>query len=153
MPAPTSAFESIANAIKTAFETEFTVEGFKMSFDNLHESLGRHRVEVGIAPSEERATLANRVTGEHWVEVKFYGLWTDEISPDTVVNPTKITGYAERFKDALREAQDSFGGTGRVWYFDVDRIQYPNDPTGNKTRFVATIRAFGNNSNLIETTS
>lgn len=146
-----SAFETVATAIKTVFETEFAAEGFKMIPDRLHESLGRERVAVGIAPTEERANLRSRIMSEHWLEVQFFDLWTDEISPDTMVNPFKITGYAERFKDALRRSQATDPGTGSVWFFDVDRITYPNDPTGNKTRFVATIRAFGNNSNLVET--
>ena len=144
-----STFEIVADAVKSIFETEFSVEGFTMQFDNLHEALGRDRVAVGIAPTEERANLRDRLVQDTWVEVKFFGLWTDEISPDTIVNPTKITGYAERFRAALRTA--AVTSSGQMWYFDVDRVQYPNDPTGNKSRFVATIRAFGNNANLVET--
>lgn len=146
-----SAFESIALGVKSVFETEFAAEGFQMIPDNIHEALGRDRVAVGIAPVEERPNMRNRLVAEHYVEVKFYGLWTDEIHPDTVVNPYTITGYAERFKRALRTAKANDPGTGNVWFFDVDRIQFPNDPTGNKTRFVATIRAYGNNTGLIET--
>lgn len=146
-----SAFETVATAVKEAFETEFAVEGFKMQFDNIHEALGRDRVAVGIAPMEERANLGNRIVSEHWMEVRFFGLWTDEITPETVVNPFKVTGYADRFKRALHVLDRQEPGTDLVWYFDVDRVTYPNDPTGNKSRFVAVIRAFGNNSNLLET--
>lgn len=144
-----STFELVATAIKSIFESEFAAEGFKMQFDNLHEALGRDRVAVGIAPIEERANMRDRLMQETWIEVKFLGLWTDEISPDTVVNPTKITEYAERFRSSLGAA--AVTASGQMWYFDVDRVQYPNDPTGNKSRFVATIRAFGNNANLVET--
>lgn len=147
-----SAYEAVATAIKTVFEAEFSTEGFVMVFDNLHESLGRHRVDVGVAPVADEVNLRNAVVQETWVEVKFYDLWTQEINPDTVVNPVRITAFAERFRDSLRRARATDPGTGQVWYFDVRRIAYPNDPTGNKTRFVATIRAFGNNSNLVETT-
>lgn len=148
-----SAFETVATAVITVFNTEFAPEGFTMIPDRLHESLGRFRVDVGISPDEERANIRSRIMQEHYLSVQFYDLWTDEISPDTQVNPFKITAYAERFKEALRRSQATDPGTGDVWYFDVDRIQYPNDPTGNKTRFVASIRAFGNNTNLVETTS
>ena len=148
-----STFEILALRIKEVFEEEFAPEGFKMVLDNIHEALGRYRVAVGVAPTDERAWLRDRQVSEHTLEVKFYGLWTDEIDPETVVNPLTITGYAERFKRALRVAQVEDPGTGQMWFYDIDRIQYPNDPTGNKSRFIATIRAFGNNTNLIETTA
>lgn len=149
MPSP---FETVAIALKTIIDAEFAPEGFTAIFDNLHESLGRTRTEIGIAPTEEFVNERNAVVQESWVEVRFYDLWTQEISPDTVVDPTRIAGFAERFRDAIRRARASDPGTGMVWYFDVRRVEYPNDPTGNKTRFHATVRAFGNNSGLIETT-
>jgi hypothetical protein len=152
MPAE-SMFERVSDAIITIFNAEFAAEGYVMIADNLHEALGRYRVDVGIAPVEDRAMSNNRMVQETWVEVKFYHLWTEEISPDTQVNPITITNYAERLRDALRVGQSVFASDGSVWYFDVDRVQYPNDPTGNKSRFVMTIRAFGNNTNLIETTA
>lgn len=145
-----SAFETAATAIISIFNAEFAAEGFVMIPDRLHDSLGRYRVDVGISPDEERPMMRDRNTAEHYLTVQFFGLWTDEISPDTQVNPFKITGYAERFKTALRDA--SVPSSGSLWYFDIDRLQFPDDPTGNKSRFVASIRAFGNNTGLIETT-
>lgn len=147
-----SAFERVATSVKAVFDAEFATEQFRMQFDNLHEAVGRDRVAVGIAPVEDRANARTRIMQEAWLEVKFYGLWDDTIAPDTVINPFKITAYAERLRDALRRSQATDPGTGQVWFFDVDRTQYPNDPTGNKSRFVMTIRAFGNNANLTETT-
>lgn len=146
-----SPFEAVAIAIKAVFDATFAAEQFVMIFDDLHESLGREYVAVGISPTEDLTRTTNALVQETWVEVKFYDLWRQEISPDTVVDPVTITAYAERFRNALRIASASDPGTGQVWYFDVRRITYPRDPTGNKTRFVATIRAFGNNSNLVET--
>lgn len=147
-----SPFEIVATAVKDAFDAEFASEGFTMTFDNLHESLGRNRVDVGISPEEDNVNMRNALVQETWVEVKFYDLWRQEITPDTVVNPTRITSFAQRFRDCLRTTSVSTPGTGMVWYFDVRNIRYPNDPTGNKTRFVASVRAYGNNSNLTETT-
>jgi hypothetical protein len=148
-----SAFETVALALKSVIDTEFAPEGYTAILDNLHESLGRTRVDIGIAPVEDTLMTGNDVVQETYVEVKFYHLWTQEISPSTIVNPTQITAYAERFRDAVRRAKLSDPGTGQVWYFDVRRVQYPSDPTGNKTRFVARVRAFGNNAGLVETTS
>lgn len=146
-----SPFEAVAIAVKAVFDATFATEQFVMVFDDLHESLGREYVAVGISPTEDITRAANALVQETWVEVKFYDLYPQEIDPNTGVDPTTITGYAERFRNALRGASASDPGTGQVWYFDVRRITYPRDPTGNKTRFVATIRAFGNNSNLVET--
>ena len=149
MASDDSPFKTIATAIIAVFNAEFADEGYIMISDDIHESLGRDAVAVGIAPVEDRANPRNRLVEETWVEVKFFDLWTDEIDPGTMVDPARITGYAQRLKNALRRARVS--STSDVWYFDVDRTQYPRDPTGNKTRFVMTIRAFGENRNLVET--
>lgn len=148
MPSP---YQTVAAAIKAAFDAEFAPEGFVMAYDNLHESLGRTRVDVGIAPIEDYPSGNNSLVQETLVEVKFYDLWKQEISPETVVDPARIASFADRFRQALRRSQVTDPGTGMVWFFDVRRIRYPNDPTGNKSRFVAEVRAFGNNSNLVET--
>jgi len=146
----TSAYEQVATQLKTIIDTEFSADGITAIFDNLHESLGRDRVECGIAPIEDVMMERNGIVQETWVEVKMYDLWTQEISPTTLVDPSAITNKAERFRRAVRAANDA--GTGVLWYFDVVRVQYPNDPTGNKTRFVARVKAFGNNAGIIETT-
>jgi hypothetical protein len=147
-----SPFEVVALSLKQIIDTEFAPEGITAIFDNIHEALGQTRVTVGIAPVEDVPRAGNAVVQETWVEVRFFDLWKREIDPGTVINPTRITAFAERFRRAVRSSQATDPGTGQVWYFDVTRIQYPNDPTGNKSRFVATIRAFGNNSALVETT-
>jgi hypothetical protein len=148
----TSAYELAATVIKTVIDTEFEPEGIVAVFDNLHDSLGRYAVDVGIAPEEDSIMSGNALVNETILEVKFFDLWTDEIDPTTVVNPVKITTYAERFRRALKTTKATDPATQQVWYFDVRRIRYPNDPTGNKSRFVATIRCLGNNAGLVETT-
>lgn len=146
-----SPFQTIAEAVIDTFNAEFADEGFVMIPDRLHESLGLKRVDVGIAPVEEYPQASDALVQETWAEVRFYDIWKKEITPNTQVNPYRITGFAERFRDALRRAQTTDPRTGQVWYFDVRRVQYPPDPTGNSSRFHMTIRAFGNNSGLIET--
>lgn len=147
-----SPFEAVASAIIGVFNTEFAVEQFTMIPDELHESLGRKRVDVGIAPVEDLVQTSNGIVQETWVEIKFYDRWKQEISPDTQINPYIITGYADRLRNALRVARIQDPGTDQVWFFEVRRVQYPRDPTGNKSRFIMTVRALGSNSNLVETT-
>lgn len=150
-----SPFETVATAIITIFDAEFAVEGFTMIPDNIHESLGERRVSVGIAPVEDVVVNSNSVVQETWVEVRFYDIWKREYIklPEIQVNPYRVTAFAQRFRNALRVSAAQDPGTGQVWYFDLRRVTYPNDPTGNKTRFHATIRAFGNNAALVETTA
>lgn len=150
-PTP-SAYLTVATALAIVIADEFEDEGYTAIRDKLHESLGRNKTAIGIAPSEDRVRETNAVVQETYVEVRFYDLWTQEISPDTIVDPALIAGYAERFRNACRRSNATDPGTGQVWYFDVVRITYPDDPTGNKSRFHAQVRAYGNNSGLIETT-
>lgn len=147
-----STYETVATALQQIIATEFSAEGFTAIRDNLHESLGRERVDIGIAPIEDYPRETNEIMEETYVEIRFYDLWTQEISPDTVVDPARITGFAQRLKDAIRVSQATDPGTGQVWFFNVRRTVYGNDPTGNKTRFHMTVRAFGNNPALVETT-
>jgi hypothetical protein len=149
MPDP---YVTVATTIQAVIASEFAAEGFTAILDNLHESLGRERTEIGIAPIEDYPRENNAILQETFVEVRFYDLWTQEIDPSTVVDPSRITGFADRLKKALRLVDATDPGTDQVWYFDWRRCTYPNDPTGNKTRFHMVIRAFGNNAGLVEST-
>jgi hypothetical protein len=154
MPDPTtSPYLTIASALQQIIAVEFEDEGFTAIRDNLHESLGRTRTDIGIAPTEDYPREDIEVTQETYVEIRFYDLWTQEITPETVVDPARITGFAERLKKAIFASQATDPGTDEVWYFSVKRCTFPNDPTGNKTRFHMTIRAYGNNAGLVETTA
>ena len=146
-----SAFSQVSDQLKAIIDTEFAPEGLVAIKDDLHESLGRKAAAVGIAPVEDVLQGGNDLVQETTVEVKFYDLWKQEINPNTVVDPTRITEFAERFRAAVGRGAAEFGGTNELWFYDIRRITYPRDPTGNKTRFVATIRCKGNNVFLTET--
>lgn len=146
-----SAYEICASAIKTVIDNEFAPENIVAIHDNLHESLGWNGIRVGIAPIRDTQNPRNKLVQETWIEVKFYDLWTREITPETVVNPFRIANFAERFRRAIQAATASYAGSDELWFFDVGTIEYPNDPNGNKSRFVAQIRAVGRNSGLVET--
>ncbi len=148
----TSAYEVIANGLKQIIDAEFAPEGIVASHDNLHESLGRDRRECGIAPIEDAVPMSAGLTLEAFVEVRFYDFWKQEITPTTAIDPRIIANYAERFRRAVKANSGNTPGLGILWFFDVKRVQYPNDPTGNKTRFHAQVKGQGNNSGLVETT-
>jgi hypothetical protein len=145
-----STFTEIAAVIKSAFEAEFAAENFTLTYDELHESLGASKWVAGIAPVEESISSRDNYVKETYVTVSLFGRWDKVVDPTQKVDPSLITEYADRFLSAMRTLNDQ-PGTGRAWYFNVERIEYPRDPTGNKTRFVATLCCYGNNSQLIET--
>jgi hypothetical protein len=144
-------FAITATALQSIIETEFSDEGFKVQFDRLHESLGLNRVDIGVSPEEWYARGGDRNTKDTVVLVQFYDLWDKKVDPEQTVNPTRITGFADRFERAVQRQQIDFPGSTDVWYLNVDRVAFPNDPTGNKTRFHATVRATGDNHAILET--
>lgn len=152
MPYPdaVSPFEVAYAILKQVIEAEFVTEGYTVVPDELHESLGSERVEIGIAPEREIPTPGSQVVNEVWMRVQWFDLWDAQINPAQQVNPIPITQKAERTRRAIRDIANAQYG-GQVWYLSVEGIEYPRDPTGNKTRFVMLVRARGNNSALVET--
>lgn len=135
-------------ALKTVIESEFSAENFTVLDDRLHESLGDKGVRIGTSPVREYPSSNNMNVLNSEILVQFYGKWRKEIDPTQQVDPSIIEGYAERFRRAVNGADPK---TEYVWFFNVLEISYPNDPTGNKTRFEARVLATGENSAIIET--
>lgn len=129
--------------------TEFAAEQFPIKDDRIHESLGWDGTVIGVSPERTFSDPAQRYVSNIELLVQFYGSYNKEVNPKQTVSPSVIEGFAERFRSSLRGNADP--NTGEVWYFTLDRIEYPRDPTGNKTRFEAYLTAKGNNSALVET--
>jgi hypothetical protein len=136
-------------ALNTLITRTFSAEGFPVANDRLHGSLGSEGTRIGISPVQSRPRTGNSYALRMEILVQFYGKWNKEINPNQKVDPAKIEGFAERFRQALRTGDPD---TSSVWYFSLDRMSFPPDPTGNITRFEATIEALGNNTALLETT-
>lgn len=148
-----SPYEQVATAIQAKLETEFAPESISVVHDKLHPSLGLKKALIGISPEGEPVNESNMVSRQINITVQFYNWWEKDVDPNQSVNPFTITAYAERFKRSMQEASAEFPGTSDVWFFNVMEINYPDDPTGNKTRFEAKVVATGNNTGLIETTA
>lgn len=136
-------------ALITALETEFAADQFPVRDDKLHASLGDQGTLIGVYPERSTASPGDNYVNEYDIVVQFYGKYNLEVERAQTVSPATIETFAERFRRALRVDVDP--RTGPVWYFSLLRINYPDDPTGNKTRFEATVLARGNNSALLET--
>lgn len=144
-------YEQVALALKTIIDTEFAPENVTAIHDRLHESLGVDAVWVGISPDSWRPKARDRNSLETYVLVQYYDIWDKEVNPEQQVNPIKITNLASRFMSAVQSQQANDPGTDDLWYFDVESVDFPNDPTGNKTRFHAVVRAHGQNHSILET--
>lgn len=139
-----------AAALKQIIDTEFAPELITAKHDKLHESRGWEGTEVGIYPERKRNMMGKGNVRELLLKVQFYGLWDKQIDPTQTIDPSIVTGFADRFERAVEGQQATFVGTDDVWFFLVDEIAFPDDPTGNKTRFEASIRAFGDNTALTQ---
>lgn len=131
--------------------TEFAPEQFPVRDDKLHASLGSKATTLGVYCARTISSPRDRYVSEIEVVVQFYARYDLRVDPEQTVSPKPIEAFAERFRQAL-QAGSSDPNTGSVWYFTLERIDYPDDPTGNKTRFEAYLRARGNNTALVETT-
>jgi hypothetical protein len=142
--------ETIAReALIEALRMEFAAEQFPVMDDKLHASLGEARTVLGVFPERSVSNSNDKYMTQFELVVQFYGKYNLEVNREETVSPSTIESFAERFRQSIREGVDP--RTGQVWYFDLQRINYPDDPTGNKTRFEAFITARGNNSALLET--
>lgn len=146
----TSPYAEAAEALKAIIDAEWLPEGWTAIHDNLHPAVGQEGTRIGIAPEEETPRAGNMLLSDIVITVKFYRRWDPDVDYTKKVDPHDITAHAERFRQALRAYNGP--GTGNVWYMNLMRIRYPNDPVGNKTRFEADIVAYGNNTALVETT-
>jgi hypothetical protein len=140
-----------ATAVKTIIDTEFAPEGIVAEHDHLHESVGWDGSYAGISPDYERPEAGNMAALGIWIKVQLYLPWDKEINPFQVVDPRIIARYGQRFREAVRAANLSY--SGQFWFFNVMDLRYPHDPTGNKTRFEASVKAWAENNALVETTA
>lgn len=148
---PTTAPETQARqALITLLTSAFAAEGFSVSSDYLHASIGADGTKIGVSPLRSNPGNRDNNVLEMQIFVQFYGKYKLMVDPKQKVDPSAIEGYAERFREALRTADPK---TGSVWYYQLTSVNYPLDPTDNKTRFEATVVARGNNTALLETSA
>lgn len=142
-------YAEIAAGIKLIIDGEFAAEGYTAMHDRLHESVGYEGTRIGISPEDQIPQRGNELVLDTRVLVQFYGKFDLEVDNNQKVDPRTVTGYAARFRHALYSSAAQ--GTNGLWYFKLDSITYPRDPTGNKSRFEALVLAKGDNAGLVET--
>ena len=147
----TSPYVEAAEALAAILDAEFTDLNIVTQHDNLHESLGYMGTVVGVAPEYERPQGTDAVVNEIYLKVKFYGMFIKDVDNQQTVDPRVAAIWAERFRRAVQAYNETAPGSTTLWYMAVTSVDYPKDPTGNKSRFEATVRAYGQNTALTET--
>jgi hypothetical protein len=130
--------------IKTAFDAEFAAEGLVAESDHLDESLGQGISRAAIYPVREQEQPGNANVLETEVAIQVFAAYDPQINEEQSVDPAAIEDWAERTRDALRAVRAI--NDPICWYCRALRTDYAPDPTGNITRFVMVVRAYGNNS-------
>lgn len=133
----------VTQRVRTIFETEFAPEGLTLADDKLVRAAGKDGTVAAISP-ESAAEKPGQV--QQLVIPCLLQLYLAyDASPDEfiVVDPNVIAGYGDRLRRAFQE--QSSGNSDDLWYLRLIRIDYPDDPTGNKSRLEATIEGEATN--------
>jgi len=135
-----------ANQLETIVNAEFGADGVIVRHDRIHPHMGADSNHYcGISPMSE-GEGDNAGLWRSQMMVQMYKAYDPQIEPYQSVDPRVIAGWAERFREAARTQLGV--NTDDCWFFRIVEITYPSDPTGNATRFHATVLVFGNNDGL-----
>lgn len=133
----------VRQRVKSVVATEFAGEGWTAADDKLLRAAGKDGTQLAVSPDSEHEDP--RAVACLLIDVLFQLHLAYEAEPDEdiAVDPTIIEGYGDRLRRAFRT--QSSGTTSDLWYLRVTDIDYPDDPTGNKTRLHATIQGRADN--------
>lgn len=145
MPAPITEFRQ---AVKAIVSTEFAADGLSVRDDKLHASLGHAGPVAAIYPELEKPGEAG-IDQVMLVVVQLFRRYDLQIDPEQRVDPALIEGWVHRLQTAFAAAADPM--TQGIWYFNVAAVEYPDDPTENKSRAVLAIEGYGNGPRMVET--
>lgn len=140
---PTSPMTQVRNRVKTVVDATFAPEGIVAQHDKLDPSLGQGVAVAAVYPNDASEWAGDANTLETEVTVQVFNAYDPQINEFQQVDPTIIEAFAERLAEALRT--QSGINDPYCWYFRVIRTTFPDDPTGNKSRFEMQVRAYGQN--------
>lgn len=136
-------YATVADRVITIVEGEFTTlapPDLTVENDKLGRSAGKDgapRCAVWPEAEEERAGRVIQLTVR--VRLQLYLAYVAEPDEGYVVNPRTITAIGDRLRRAFKD--QSSGSTSDMWFLRLTAIDYPDDPTGNKSRLEASIEA------------
>lgn len=142
-------YTKLANILEQVILSEFQAEEpyLNLRHDRCHESLGSDgRLYVGISPGDR---YYFDIEEQMVALIQWYGPFEAKVDPNQQIDPRLITAKADKLKNALAAVRTT--AFPELWYFDILSLRFPNDATGNKTRFEMEVIGRGNNTGLIET--
>ena len=128
--------------VKQAVATAFSAEGWTAGDDRFGRSKGmgepHDQASISVTPLYARERLNKAWLLDIGILVQFYLGYDAEPDETIVRDSTVIEGYANRLRAQFAGAGARVD-TGDAWYLRWTGVEYPVDPTGNITRFEATI--------------
>lgn len=144
---PASPSELLRSELATVLRDEFNAEGITVYDDKLLDASGEDGAQAGTYPESEEEFPGNANALLVTVRVQLFNRWSSEWTdaPDQHVDPATIERWADRFRQAVKAHNATRGKVDELWYFRVQRIDYQDDPTGNRTRLTATVIGVADN--------
>lgn len=138
-----STVTAFREAISTALAAEFAPElaGRPVEEQPLATSVGADGVYVSVVADgwTELPRDANR--REITLQATLHDHYGDELHDGSSnASASVVEGYADRLVAALKAIR-----TDTAWYIRVRRIEFFNDPTGERTRFRAVVSGWDDN--------
>ena len=152
---PTTAPETrLRERLIAALSAEFSAEGIKFLNDKLHDSKGREGNIGAVYPGPTQVQSNNELILEPTAYIQLFGKWEAVVDPDRTIDPTPVEEWAERIRRVCQSdgVEGTTGGNKHLWWYSVQRIDYPPDPGGNISRLLVTVVGKAQNPALIETT-
>lgn len=141
MPSPATL---VRQRVKEVFEAEFADRNWTVENDKLLRAHGYRGVDrIACFPEAERERPGRVDQLEIPVVLQVYLAFNPDIDEEQAVDPSIIEGIGDRLRRAFHD--NSSGNTNDLWFLRLSRIEYPDDPTGNKSRLEAYIIGFAAN--------
>jgi hypothetical protein len=131
-------------------EAEFGGDGVEVRSDKLNESLAIDKPLGAVYPGVSTENPRNGLVLDTVVYVQLFRRWDNAIDAAQTVDPADIEEWAERLRRACQADLADQAGE-HMWYFRVQRIDFPDDPSGNKSRLLAAVNVDSSNPALVET--
>jgi hypothetical protein len=136
--------EQTMDRVKEIVEDVFSAASWTVEYDRLPRAAGhKGKDELAVFPeaARERPGRVEELVAP--VVLQIYPAYEAEIDEHQQVDPRIIVRVADELRDAFKDA--SGGDNTDLWFLRLTRIEYPDDPTGNKSRLEAYIEGHGQN--------
>lgn len=130
--------------VAALIEDEFALDSGTVKNDKLPRAAGKDGAdEIATSPENAYPHQGNWTQLVVRARVQFYMGY--DATPDEYisVDPAIIEAKGDQFRRALEGNQS--GNSPDFWYLNLISLDYPDDPTGNKTRFEAVVEGRCNN--------